>query len=72
MAKILDTYFVTVRIQATYTLQVPAEEVGEAIQSAYNIPVLSERLYDIEKSVVTVMKLVETENKVSLTAERCR
>lgn len=70
MPRILDTYFVTVKVQATYTLHFPAEDAEEAIQSAYKSPILSERLYDIEKDVVKVVRMVETPKKVTLMAAR--
>lgn len=34
MARALDTYFVTARAQARYTLQIPAEDIREAIEQA--------------------------------------
>lgn len=69
---ILDTFIVTLELRASYTFQIPAEDVEQAIQLAYNRPIISERLYDIEKKVVRVMKLSETSPEVSLTLENAR
>ena len=42
----------------------------EAIQSAFRSPLVSGRLYDIERDVVKVVKMEQTKRGITLTVER--
>jgi hypothetical protein len=71
MPSILNTFVVTVRIHATCTLQIPAEDCEEALRLAYNSAILDKRLYEIEKDVVRVVRMSANSDKPKFTEEEC-
>jgi hypothetical protein len=71
MAVTPDTFFVTVKIHATCTPQIPAEDCEAAIRLAHKSPVLDQRSYGIEKEIVRLVRFSEGSGEFSFTAEKC-
>ena len=62
----IDWFFVKVRLEATYTLVVPAQDKEEALRSAYSRSIPVGSLYDVEKSVVKVTRMKQTQDTVEI------
>jgi hypothetical protein len=65
----LDSFFVTVRIQATYTLEIQTDNREEAIFTAYETRVPAASLHDIEKDILKVVRMSRTPQTVTLAVE---
>lgn len=70
MAKDPDWFFITIDVRARCTLTIPAETKEEAIRAAYNRSLAADKLYDVEKDVVKVVRMTEGNNTVQLTVEK--
>jgi hypothetical protein len=69
--KDLDCFFITIDLHARYTVSVPADTKEEAMRTAYNQSIPVSRLSDVEKDVVKVVRMIESDGKVEFTIEKC-
>ena len=71
MGKDLDWFFITIDVHARYTLTIPAGTKEEAIRDAYNRSILPDKLYDVEKDVVKVLRMTDGNGRIRFTSEKC-